>query len=910
MITDLFVGRSQELQELQAIFNQATLKRGQIIFLEGEAGIGKSLFLDQFKKRQTSIDTSAMFLNGYCHDEISPNNAYQPFLEVFQDLSRLGHKKENSQLWHKVLKETAPNWLEAIPVVGQLLSATAKTISVTNDLLLTEQDKSYKSDNMISQYIDGFSKLSTKGSLLVITIEDAHWIDNSSCQLLQAFSEILTNKSILIIVTYRPHEISHNDALKKTKDYILSNKKGKIIKLKGFTKSEIKQYINKRYKSNLSENISEWFIHLCKGHPLFISQYCNLLEQEKIIRQSNNKYILDGSIIKSDGNFISQGTLSSLPIPNSIEVLLERRINKLLDEEKLLLELASVQGELFDSSILASISEYSNEKEAKILTRLRKVSERHRIIHLLKDDFSKSNYSEHYEFEHMLMHEAFYKKLSPKERKIYHFEIAKILENRINYEEKNRKIIIEISHHYLMAEDFLMSSRYSYSAAISLFNDGAIIECLNLCEQIIENLQIIPSDNGDRDSLFAKVTLLLMNSTKPRSREEKLKILAFGNQGILAAKNTDDKISLSGIQTHICSLYIGLGNVNEALKYGREAFETGKASGNLIAVLNAVALYGREMSKVNPKKGLTVRRESYQLYKKRNISSEKLQKPYIIFTISKLLISLGVGEFDGGYYSNALKYLQEGIERIKDLNFKKIANYTSALNYLAQVLIAIGLFEKAEEILKEAINIVDSEPDPWHGNNLGLLGKLYIEWDQLELASQYLLKGLEESEITQQTDLITIVRNYYGELLIHPKYSKANLQEAENLLLTNLGECQLSNMHRSTIVTLSLLSRLASAKKNFADAISYGNQAIEMFKKYGHLPAVRVEEIYFYQYITVSKANRLEDSFKYLEVANNIIEEKAKSITEHEYRLSYYSNIKLNKDITTHYNALKVIYKD
>ncbi len=109
--------------------------------------------------------------------------------------------------------------------------------------------------------------------------------------------------------------------------------------------------------------------------------------------------------------------------------------------------------------------------------------------------------------------------------------------------------------------------------------------------------------------------------------------------------------------------------------------------------------------------------------------------------------------------------------------------------FFCQHYMAIGLFEDAETVLKEAIDLIkdDDEPNPWRGYNLALLGKLYIEWERIEDAEPQLSKGWKETQATWNIDLVPLVRNFYAELLMHPHNKARDLIMAKQLLRYHIG---------------------------------------------------------------------------------------------------------------------------
>jgi len=84
----LFVGRENELLLLQEYLRQASLGKGLVVFIQGDAGIGKSLFIEEIQQRVAASEQAdnTLFLNGYCYRDTGPNSAYQPFIEILNSL--------------------------------------------------------------------------------------------------------------------------------------------------------------------------------------------------------------------------------------------------------------------------------------------------------------------------------------------------------------------------------------------------------------------------------------------------------------------------------------------------------------------------------------------------------------------------------------------------------------------------------------------------------------------------------------------------------------------------------------------------------------------------------------------------------------------------------------------------------
>jgi tetratricopeptide (TPR) repeat protein len=258
---------------------------------------------------------------------------------------------------------------------------------------------------------------------------------------------------------------------------------------------------------------------------------------------------------------------------------------------------------------------------------------------------------------------------------------------------------------------------------------------------------------------------------------------------------------------------------------------------------------------------------------------------------------LGVGEFDSSHFEEAIDLLQESANGFKYLGV--IDELPECLNYLAQTYFRLGLFEKAEEALVEAIEVVQDadEVHSWNGYNLALRGKLYLEWDRIEDAAAPIILGWQESQRTQLKWQTALVRNYYAELLMNPKYQGFNLSEADLQLAITIEETQRSGYHRSAIMALSLRSLAALMDKKFEAAFTYSSQAVSYLQKMGTLPALRAEEILFNHYQVLTALGNHSEAQHYIGQAFAILERKANTIKNKDYQFTFLERVRLNRDI-------------
>ncbi len=193
------VGRSEALQNLSSVLAQGWNNHGGIVFIEGVAGMGKTMVLQMLQEQITQFPEfgKTTFTYGYCYESTGSGSAYQPFIEILETLTRTEADQKNvSKLLLTLVKETAPDWLQMIPTLGPALSAGVKSASIVGEWFLDTHDdqQTRQSSIMATQYINMLIKIATQRNPLVLIIEDAHWIDDSSCQLLQRLSSRISEQ--------------------------------------------------------------------------------------------------------------------------------------------------------------------------------------------------------------------------------------------------------------------------------------------------------------------------------------------------------------------------------------------------------------------------------------------------------------------------------------------------------------------------------------------------------------------------------------------------------------------------------------------------------------------------------------------------------------------------------------------
>lgn len=902
MTLSTFVGREKEFNKLNQILHDGSKKNGYIIFIEGEAGTGKSFFLKTLQERSTQVSGTnrSRFIYGYCYEDSGGQNAYQPFVEILATLLGKDNTRDNfTKLFLTIVKETGGDWLGMIPGVGPAISASLKTATIIAGQWLPQDGSksSNQAESLSNQYVQSITRISEKYAPLVLMIEDAHWIDDASCRLLQRIGQKIGGLSLIIIVTCRPSYLTETHPLWRARNEILAKNQGEVLSLSGLNEKEVEEYIIRRFGNSLHPKLTDWLIYLCKGNPFFLTQYLSLLEQEQVIRSTEDKFLLDGGIRFVASDWELNGRLADISIPRNINALLEQRIKRLVEEDQEMLQLGAVQGELFMSSILADLLD---KKEMDILRRLRKVIEQHKLINLYTgNDLNKSR-TEIYTFEHALLQQTLYNKLSPRERILYHRSIAEQLANMIKNESSpSRKLLLDTAHHYDLGQEHELAAEYYYQASQSLLADGANVEAIEIAERALQNINQVPGAY----SLLSKISIQLLIASTHRiynqdGEKESIPFSFLIENAKKAATLAGEKESLIQIKYLEGVIQYTLNGLSQAVKIYGEVLDQIKEVQNPISKYVLLSHIGHHICGENLKDGLDLQYKAQNIFKTDVLTSYSEIPKNLTQYYYTAQFRIGVGEFDLGNYGEAHSLLEESVIELRKNHFTD--DLVWALNFLAQLYIATGAFQEAESAITEALALdqENDEPTSCYGYNLTLLGKLYLEWNRISEAYDPMRKGMEESLRAQTKWELPLARNYYSELLMHPDYKGRNLDEAVQQLDLNIAETQQSKFHRSLVAALSLRGIAALAQQQLDVALDYSTQAVAYLQRMGTLPALRTEEVLFNHYQILMSNGKSEEAQIYLAQAYEVLVQKAKSIRNPAYYKSFMEQVNLSREIT------------
>ncbi|MFO7991171.1 MAG: tetratricopeptide repeat protein [Thermoplasmata archaeon] len=291
-------------------------------------------------------------------------------------------------------------------------------------------DPKLRKENLLESLLIGLKRLSTEKPLILF-IDDLQWSDPSTLNLLHYLSRNTKEDRIMMLGTYRPEDIIDGldgqvHPLSKTMQ--IMNREGLYheIQLDRLTEEDVDEFMEKTLGAlDIPERLLARIYRESEGNPFFLLELIQVLVGEE-------------HLIEEDGMWRTGEHIDDVHIPSKVYDVVTRRLERLLDEQREVLECASVVGEEFESKVLASVTQ---ENRIKLLKNLNAIERIHKLIHSL---------GKKYKFDHSKIREILYTGLNQELREEYHRIIAESYEAIYDDPEN---ALEQIGHHYHMAKD-------------------------------------------------------------------------------------------------------------------------------------------------------------------------------------------------------------------------------------------------------------------------------------------------------------------------------------------------------------------------------------------------------------------------------------------------------------------------
>jgi class 3 adenylate cyclase/tetratricopeptide (TPR) repeat protein len=687
------VGRDRELTTLLDLFQQAKAGQGQVVSITGEACIGKSRLVLECRRALAAAGETVTWLEGQC---LSFGQAI-PFLPVIDQL-RANFGIEEADGEPEIIAKVEDGMrrmgaLDAhIPAIRYLLA-----VDPGDEALAAMEPVARR-----KQLVDAVLALLLRWAQLwpmVLVYEDLHWIDTSTEALLGTLLDAIVGVPLLLLLTYR---VGYTPPFRSRSFHT-------TLTLQSLSEADtVAMASHILGTERFPEALTAVLLEKAEGVPLFVEEVVKTLLDVGALRRENGGYR------------VVQG-LAEARVPDTVQGIIMARLDRLGEEGKRTVQLASVIGRQFLVRLLERIVDLPGPLEG-LLTELQTLDLIYRQG-LLPEPA--------YVFKHAMIQDVAYNSLLLRQRRALHRAVGAAIEDI--YPERLAEHYEELAHHFTQGQEWAKAMAYSTLAGDRAADAFANTEAKAHYARALQAVQVIPSvEPGTVARLHAKHGAVLMVLGEHGEAE------AVYHRALDLIRQTADRQGEIDILVGLSEVYRrdhreapAIAAIEQALAMARAL---GDRAGEALCLANRVYLrssgYG-QLVEMTPD-------AEEALHLARVSGDPKL--------LAEALVSLGRVLQWRGVFDRSLGYLHEGVERARLTHAGFL--FGVAAFYLGNAYTARGAYEDALQWYHQLSDYASKAGDK------RLLARVpnVIGGVHLELCDLYeaLRLNLEGDEVAQQ----------------------------------------------------------------------------------------------------------------------------------------------------------------
>ena len=417
-------GRNDQFSALALELENTIKGDGRVVGVVGEAGIGKSRLCFEFAESCRGKGIRVFEARVLAHGRATP---FQPVLELLRDYFGLRVKEAGDVSRRRVLDQLA-----ALPVSEQFSAVLLEFLGLADP-----QQAAIKLDPKTrkTQLLDFVRTLprSPRVSPSVVIVEDLHWIDAASEEFMEALADAVVGTTTLLVVNFRP---GFTAPLMQRSHY-------RQINMPPLPPAQAAVIVHDHFGNDSSlALLSRNIIERAQGNPFFLEELINALVERGDFEGEKGAYRLKGGI-------------DTIPLPTTVQAVVAARIDRLEENAKRVLEIASVVGREISISILDFVTGLSPPELSEAVQHLRQAE-------LLYDvpPFEQRLVA----FRHPLIQEVAYRSLLQERRREFHSKVAQAIESLFKDHVEERASLL--AYHLEQAGENLKAAQQNMRAAI------------------------------------------------------------------------------------------------------------------------------------------------------------------------------------------------------------------------------------------------------------------------------------------------------------------------------------------------------------------------------------------------------------------------------------------------------------
>jgi class 3 adenylate cyclase/tetratricopeptide (TPR) repeat protein len=434
------VGRQEEMGLLLRAWDGSSRGRGQVVLIQGEAGVGKSRLVEGLREAAAK---DHIWVAIRC----SPFHTASAFHPIIEHLKRVfGWQPDDTAQQHLAKLEARLAGFKTLPLSESVrLFADLMSVPLPEDRyprlqMTAQQQRDATQDAIVAWLIEV-----AEGTPVLMAWEDLHWADPTTLETLGMLIEQAPTAAMLVVATYRPEltppwpQRSHMTP----------------ITLNRLERPEVETMVGHLAGGrSLPGEVVDHIVAKADGVPLYVEELTKAILGSRVLEARGDAYVLTGA-------------LAQLHIPETLQDSLMARLDR-APRLREVAQLGAVLGREFAYDMISALAGIEEDMLQSGLGQL--------VVDELLYQRGRPPRSR-YLFKHALIQDAAYQSLLKRTRQQYHERVAKLLEDRFPEVASTQPELV--AHHYTEANCPAQAIAYWYKAGAAAASKSANLEAID-----------------------------------------------------------------------------------------------------------------------------------------------------------------------------------------------------------------------------------------------------------------------------------------------------------------------------------------------------------------------------------------------------------------------------------------------